>query len=115
EQHLGAATARWWHQENTDALAAGTASTTRAMLHHFRIVRQVGVNDETKIGQIDTARSHVGGDANPGATIAQRLQRVSTLVLRQFARQSDDREAALQQDGLQVVHPVAGVAEKYLA
>ena len=55
------------------------------MLHHFRIVRNIGVNDEVEVRQVDAARRHVGGDADAGASIAQRLQRLGPFVLRQFA------------------------------
>ena len=49
----------------------------------------------SRFGQIDAARGDVGGDANTGASVAQRLQRVGALGLAEFARQRDDREAAL--------------------
>ena len=81
------------------------------MLQHFRIVRQIGVDDEIEIRQIDAARGDVGRDADAGAAVAQRLQRHGALVLGQFARQRDDGEAALQQRRLQMPDGVAGVAE----
>ena len=78
---------------------------------HFGVVRQIGVNDETEVRQIDAARRDVGRDADPRASVAQRLQRRGALVLRQFARQRDHGEAALQQRRLQMPHRVARVAE----
>ena len=81
------------------------------MLHDFGVVRQVGVNDEVEVRQIDAARGDVGGDADAGASIAQRLQRLGAFVLRQFARQRDHGEAALQQRGLQMPDGISRVAE----
>ena len=75
------------------------------------VVRQIGVNDQAEIGQVDAARRHVGGDADAGAAVAQRLQRMGALALRQFAGQRDHREAALQQRGLQMIDRIARVAE----
>ena len=77
----------------------------------FGIVRQIGVDDETEIGQIDAARRDVGGDANPRAPVAQRLQRLVALVLAQFARQRHGGEAALAQHRFQMAHRLARVAE----
>ncbi len=62
------------HQQDADALAAGTAGTARTMLHHLRIVRQVGMNDEIEARQVDAARRDVGRNAHPGASVAQGLQ-----------------------------------------
>ena len=46
------------------------------MLHHLRIVRQIGVDDEIEVRQVDAARGDVGRDADAGAAVAQRLQRL---------------------------------------
>ena len=48
------------------------------------------VDDEAEAGQVDAARGDVGGDADPGAAVAQRLQRVVALGLAVLARQRDD-------------------------
>ena len=77
------------------------------------IVRQVGVDDEAEIGQVDAAGGDVGGDADPGAAVAQRLQGMAALVLGQLARQRHRREAALDQAGMQVPHRLAGGAEHH--
>ena len=55
------------------------------------------MDDEAEIGQVEAARGDVGRDADAGAAVAQRLQRVGALVLGQLARQRDDGEAALEQ------------------
>ena len=111
EQHFRAPLARRRHQQNADALAAGAAGAAGAMLHHFRIVRDIGMDHEIEVRQIDAARGDVGGDADAGAAVAQRLQRVGALVLGQFARQRDDGKAALRQRRLQMPHRLARVAE----
>ena len=72
------------HQYDADALAAGAAGAAGAMLHHLGVVRQIGMNDEVEVRQIDAACRHVGSDADPRTSIAQRLQRLGALVLRQF-------------------------------
>ena len=99
------------HQQYADALAARTSSAARTMLHHLGVVRQICVNDEIQIGQVNAARCNVGGDADAGAAVAQCLQRLGPLVLRQFARQRDHGEAALQQRRLQMPDGIPGVAE----
>jgi hypothetical protein len=81
------------------------------MLERFRIVGQVGVNDEIEPRQIDPACGDVGRDADPGPAVPQRLKRLVALVLAELARERDDREAALEQQRLQMPHGLARVAE----
>ena len=81
------------------------------MLQHFRVVRQVGMDDEAQIGKIEAARRNVGRHANARAPIAQRLQRMIALALAEFARQRHRRETALQQDRFQMAHRVSRGAE----
>ena len=71
QQQFRAAFARRSHQQDADALAAGTAGAAGTMLHHLRVVRQIGVNDEIKVRQINAARRHVGGHADARASIPQ--------------------------------------------
>jgi hypothetical protein len=78
-------------------------------------MRQLGVDDEAEIGQVEAAGGDVGGDADPGAAVAQRLQRMGALVLAQLARQRHDGEAALQQIAVQAAHGLAGGAEHHRA
>ncbi len=111
-QHLfGAAAARRRHQEHADALPARAAGAAAAMLQHFGVVGQFGMNDQVQIGQVDAARRHIGGDADPRAPIAQRLQRMVALMLAEFAGERHHRKAAFQQHGFHVAHRIAGVAE----
>ncbi len=81
------------------------------MQQRLAIGRQVGVDHEVEVRQIEAARGDVGGDADPGAAVAQRLQGVGALVLAQLAGQRHRREAALQQAGVQVAHRLARGAE----
>ena len=57
------------------------------------VVRQVGVDDQTEVGQVEAARGDVGGDADAGAAVAQGLQRVVALALRELARERHDRRS----------------------
>ena len=86
QQHFRAPPSRRRHQQDADTLAAGPAGPAGAMLHNFRIVRNIGVDHEIEVRQIDAARRHVGRDADACAAVAQGLQRLGPLVLRQFSR-----------------------------
>ena len=76
-------------------MLAGAAGAAAAVDEDLRVLRQVGVDDEAEVGQIEPARGDVGGDADAGAAVAQRLERVVALALRELARERGDREAAL--------------------
>ena len=69
------------------------------------------MDDEAEVRQVESTGGDVGCDANLRAVVAQGLERVVALVLRQLARQGDGGEAALLQHGGQVTHAVARVAE----
>ena len=69
------------------------------------------MDDEAEIGQVEAAGGDIGGDADPGAAVAQRLQGVGALALGQLARQRHGREAALDQAGVEVAHGLARRAE----
>ena len=86
EHQFCAPTARGGHQQYAHALSARTAGTAGTMLHNFRIIRQICMNDETKVRQVDAARRHVGGHADARTSVPQSLQRVRSLALRQFSR-----------------------------
>ena len=111
EQLLGAAAAGVGHDQDAHALAAGAAGAAAAVQQHLAVVGQVGVDDEAEVGQVEAARGDVGRDADPGAAVAQRLQRVGALALGQLARQRHGGEAALDQVGVQVADRLAGRAE----
>ena len=59
------------------------------------------MDDQAEIRQVDAARRDVGGDADAGAAVAQRLQGAVALGLGQLARQRHGGEAALRQAAVQ--------------
>ncbi len=83
-----------------------------AVQQRFGVGRQVGVDDEVEVGQVDAAGGDVGGDADAGAAVAHRLQRVGALGLAQFAgerRRPESRDWRGGRSG--GLHGLAGVAE----
>jgi len=99
------------HQQAGDALAAGPPGAARAVLEHLAVVRQIGVDDQIEIGQIDAARRHVGRHAHPSPAVAQRLQRLIAFVLAEFAGERHRLEAAFDERRQDVAHRLAGVGE----
>ena len=55
------------------------------MQQRLAVIRQLAVNDERKIRQIETARGDVRRDQNSSAAIANGDQRLRPLMLSQFA------------------------------
>ena len=51
----------------------------------WRLDGKIGVDDEAEVGKIEPPRGDVGGDAHPGAAIAQGLQRIGALSLAHLA------------------------------
>ena len=90
----------------------GAAGAAAAMLQHLGVVGQFGMDDQAEAGQVDAARRHIGGDADPGAAVAQRLQRMIALALATVRptapRQEKPRSVSMR---FHVAHRVAGVAE----
>ena len=82
--------------QRRDALAPGAAGAAGAVQQRLGVGRQVGVDDEVEVRQVDAARGDVGRDADPGAAVAQRLQGVVALGLGELARQRHGGEAALR-------------------
>ncbi len=111
QQHLGLAATAVRDQQDRDPLLARAASAARTVQHSRLVDRQFGVDHQAQVGQVQTARGHVGGDADAGAAIAQRLQRLITLALAHLAGQGDRGETALDQRGLQVTHRIPRRAE----
>ncbi len=83
------------------------------MEHRFGIAWQLGVEHQAEVGQIDAAGRDVGGDADPRAAVAQRLQRARPLGLRQLPRERDGGEAAFAEIRMQPVHARARRAEHH--
>ena len=66
----------------------GAAGAARAVLQRLGVARQLDMDDQREVGQVDAARGDVGRDQHPGAAVAQRLQRLVALVLAVLARQA---------------------------
>ncbi len=81
------------------------------MQQRLPAVRQIGVDDEREVRQVETARGDIGCDEHAGAAVAQRLQRMRALVLRQLARERDGGEAALDEARVHALHRLARGAE----
>jgi hypothetical protein len=73
--------------------------------------RQLGVDHQPQVGQVQPPRRHVRRHAHPRPAVAQRLQRVGALRLAELARQRHRREPALDQPRVQVAHRLARGAE----
>jgi hypothetical protein len=101
-------------RQHRDALLAGAAGAAGAVLQRLGVARQLDMDDERQVGQVDAARGDVGRDADPGAAVAQRLQRLVALVLAVLARQRDDAKPR----SVRLLEPadiVAGGAEQQRA
>ena len=69
------------------------------------------MNHQIKPRQINAPRGHIGGDTHPCAPVAQGLQRMGALLLRQFTRQRHHLKPAIAHAGQQAVHIGTGLAE----
>ena len=69
------------------------------------------MDHQFKVRQVDAAGGDIGGDTDPRTPVAQRLQRVGPLRLRQLTRQRHDREPPVGKARGQTRHGGAGVAE----
>ena len=81
------------------------------MQQRVGVAGQIGVDHQFKVRQVDAACGHVRRNTNAGPPVAQRLQRVGPLRLRQLTRQRHDREAPVGKARGQTRHGGAGVAE----
>jgi hypothetical protein len=111
KQPLRAAAGVVGNDQRRNALAAGAAGAARPVQQSFRCLRQVGMNDQFQIGQVETAGGDIGCNANLRPAIAQGLKSVGAFVLAQLARQRDDRETTVGKPGGQVIDGGAGAAE----
>jgi hypothetical protein len=64
KQPFGACGGAVRHDHGADALAPGAPGAAAAVQQRFGIGRQVGMDDQIEIGQIDAAGRDVGGDAD---------------------------------------------------
>ena len=81
------------------------------MQQRLAVVRQLGMDDQRQVGDIEAARGDVGRDQHAGVAIAQRLQRVRALGLCQLAGEGHRRETAFEQPRVQPLHRLARRAE----
>src|SRR6516165_12332311 len=81
------------------------------MLHDLCVIWQIRMNDEVEARQDDATRRHVGRDADSGTSIPQRLQRLGSVVLRQFSGESDHGKTTLQERRLQMPDSISRVAK----
>ena len=100
----------------------GTTSTHRPFLparpvrpercsKRLVIPGQIGMNDQRQIGQVEPASRHIGRDQHARAAIAQGLQGVQALALRQLAGQGNGGKSALLQPALHALDVFARGAE----
>ena len=73
------------HHQHTDALAAGAPGAAGPVQQRLLVGRQIGMDDEAEVGQVEAARGHVRRDADARTPVPDRLQRVVALLLRQLA------------------------------
>ncbi len=97
--------------DDAGALAPCPSGAARAVQQGLGIHGQFGMDDEVEIGQVDAARSDVGGDADAGAAVPHGLERIGALGLGQFAREGDHVEAAIMEARRKVLHRFAGRGE----
>src|SRR3546814_15755208 len=95
------------HDENGSPLLARTAGPAGTVLQCFSVARNVGVNDEAQIGQINTARCHVRSHAYTRTAVPQRLHGLIALILARLARQRDSIEPAPHNTGTHAPTPFA--------
>ncbi len=102
---------RRWHDQNRGPLLARAPRPARTVQKCLAVRGQVGMDHQLQPRQVDATRGHVGRDADPRATVTQRLQRMHAFRLRQLTRQRHDLEAAVAHAGQQVVHVHPRLAE----
>ena len=74
-------------------------------------VRQLEVDDQADVVDIDPPRGNVGGDEDLAPAIAKRSHRPVADGLRQVALELDGVVAELAQVAVELRHPVLGAAE----
>jgi hypothetical protein len=102
---------RLGHQDDRCASAAGAASPAAAMDQHLWAMRQICVDHEHELRQIEPARRDIGRNAHPRTAVTQRLERGVALALAELARQRDHGEPTLGEVRGEVGHAIARRAE----
>ncbi len=107
------AAARVGDDQHRRALLAGAAGAAGTVLQRLGVARISTWMTSDRLGRSMPREGDVGGDADPGAAVAQRLQRLVTLILAMLAGQGDGAEAALDQAGVEMADIVARRAEQH--
>jgi len=81
------------------------------MQKRFAVPRQIRVNHEIEVWQVDAARGHVGCNADLGPAIPHCLKRPRPFDLAQFTRQGDDPEPAIAKTACEMFHAFPRGAE----
>ena len=69
------------------------------------------MDDQFQTRQVDPARGHIGGDADPRPAITQGLQGVHAFLLAEFTRKRHGLKAPVRHAGVKVVHIRPRLAE----
>ena len=99
------------HDQRADPLATRAPRPARAVQQAFGVGRQIRMDHQRQVWQVDPARRNIRGHADPCASIAHGLQGVGPLGLAQFARQADGVQPAIGQACCHVVDRRAGVGK----
>ena len=85
QQAFGMTPAGVGHDQGRHTFASGAAGSATPMQERFRILRQIGVNHQFQVRQIDPARRHIRRDTDLRTTVPQRLKRMGPGALAQLA------------------------------
>ncbi len=99
----------------TDRVALGAGARGAAYAVHvvFRIVRQIEIEHMADVGNVQTARSHVGGDQHCNIAVVKVAHHFQPLGLRYVARQGLRHEAVGGQRPLEHFGDTLGVDEHH--
>ena len=97
--------------QSRHALVARPPGPTRPVQQRLTVRWQIGVDHQIKAGQINAARRHIRRNTHPRPPIAQGLQGMGPLGLRQLARQCHNLKATVAHPGKQMADIGAGLAE----
>ena len=73
QQAFGAATCSVRHNQGTHPFASGTARPATSVKQGFAVFRNVGVNNQLKVRQVNPTSRNICGDTHPSTAIAHGL------------------------------------------
>ncbi|MNE02869.1 hypothetical protein D3C80_953530 [compost metagenome] len=103
----------WRTQADRQAAQAGTAGTADAVHVHFRIERQLVVDHQLQLFNIQTARSNVSCYQHPAAAVGKTHQHLIAIALFQIAMQRQDINASRFQRFVHALAIAFGVTEHH--